>query len=127
MKSKLILLILLLLTLGTGALIFQYYSFVFAHHIKGEVIGIDRVTQPTTIIGPGSQIPPSQVFSFAIAIKDKKGEIFTSSSEDRQWAIVEKGQCVEAKFFPYAPWQFEKAGTYYGARLLKIFPCESSH
>lgn len=112
----------LLLILGAGLTI-HYYSYVFARSVKGEVVGIDRVTQPTSIIGPGSQIPSSQIFSFAIAIKEASGEIVTSSSEDRQWAVVEKGQCVEAKYFPYTPWEFDKAGTFYGARLLKIYSC----
>ncbi len=86
------------------------------------MIGIDRVTQPTSIIG-SSQIPDSQLFSFAVAIKVPSGEIFTASSEDRQWAVVEKGQCAEVKFFPYPPWQLDKSGTYFGARLLKLFAC----
>lgn len=60
-----------------------------------------------------------------MAIKDEtSGEIFTASSEDRQWAAVQgEGLCAEAKFFPYPPWQLDKAGTYHGARLLKLWNC----
>jgi hypothetical protein len=108
-----------------GGVMLRYYSYVFARHVNGEVIGIDRVTQPSAIISGGSPIPSSQIFSFAIAIKDKSGEIVTASSEDRQWAVVEKGQCAEAKYFPYPPWQLDKSGTYFGARLLKLYECQN--
>ena len=101
----------------------RYYSFVFAKTVHGTITGIDRVTQANTLIGTTTQIPPSQIFSFAIAIKELGGNIVTASSEDRQWAVAEKGQCVEAKFFPYPPWQLDKSGTFYGARLLKLSDC----
>lgn len=86
-------------------------------------MAIDRVTQPSTIIAGSNALPPSQVFSFAIAIRDLKGDIVTASSEDRQWAVVDKGQCVQARYFPYPPWELDKAGTYNGARLIKIYDC----
>ncbi len=122
MKFRIFLLV--LIALIVGALFFNFYSFIFAKKFKGEVVGIERVTQPTAILG--SRIDPSNVYSFAIAIRDKeKGEIYTASSEDRQWAVVQKGQCAEAKFFPYPPWDIEKADTYYNARLLRLYDCES--
>ena len=34
---------------------------------------------------------------------------------------VRKGDKIKAKAFPYAPWDFNKAGTYHGGRLLKKF------
>jgi hypothetical protein len=122
-KVKLFVIAFILLLFPLGYLIVEYYSIVFSRTVTGKVVAIDRVTQPNTLIGNGGQIPASQIFSFAIAIRDTQGEIITSSSEDRQWAVVEKDQCASAKFFPYPPWQFEKAGTFYGARLLKIFDC----
>ena len=103
--------------------IVQYYSFIFAREVVGEVVGIDRVTQPNTVIGMTTPIPSAQVFSFAVAIREPQGEIVTASSEDRQWAVVEKGQCAEARFFPYPPLEFEKSGTYFGARLMKLYDC----
>jgi hypothetical protein len=121
-KTKVIIILLFLFALlGTG-LAFKYFSYVFARHVHGVIVGIDRVTQPSAIVS-GSPVPPSQLFSFAVAVKEASGDIFTSSSEDRQWALVEKGNCVDAKFFPYPPWQIDKAGTYFGARLLKLYPC----
>ncbi len=111
------------LGISTAFIAVRYYSYLFSRHINGVVIAIDRVTQPNTIIGGAAPLSSAQVFSFAIAIKDQQGEIHTSSSEDRQWAVVEKGQCVEAKYFPYPPWQFDKSGTYSGARLLRLYEC----
>ncbi len=125
-KSKIFgVIVTLLLLLSLGAYItFNFYGYVFAKTIIGEITDVERVTQPTTVIG--SQIPASQLYSFAVAIRSKSGEIHTASTEDRQWAVAKKGQCVEAKFFPHAPWQLDKSGTYYGARLLRLFDCPTA-
>ena len=126
MKAKLWLWFFLLLLLlgGVGFTGVRYYSYIFAREVKGQIVGIDRLTQPETVFNnSGQQTPASQLFSFAVAIKDDKGEIVTASSEDRQWGVVEKGMCAEAKFYPYPPWNLEKAGTYHGARLIKLFEC----
>lgn len=120
---KAIVLVLLLIFLGAGGYVLvRYYSYIFAKRVNGEVIDVERVTQPSAIVG--GNVPQSQVFSFAVAIKDlETNEIFTASSEDRQWAVVHKGQCAEAKFFPYEPWEFEKSGSYFGARLVRLYEC----
>lgn len=123
MKLKLTLLGILLALILAAVVCVQYYSYIFSKTVTGEVIGIERVTQPNTIIGGGS-VPPAQVFSFAVAIRNESNEIFTASSEDRQWAVVQKGHCAEAKFLPYPPWQFDKAGTFFGARLVRLFDCK---
>ena len=120
MKKLIIILIVLALTAGTGYLSIKYYSYIFAVEVDGTIEAVERVTSPTAILG---EIPSSQVFSFAIAVKNKEGEIFTASSEDRQWAIAKEGQCATVKFFPYPPWEFDKAGTFFGARLLKLKDC----
>ncbi|MBI2711999.1 MAG: hypothetical protein HYX41_03905 [Bdellovibrio sp.] len=122
-KNKVAWLFGFLILVTIAAFTLHYYSYVFSRKVSGEVIGIDRVIQPSTIIGVTSQVPASQIFSFALAIKEAGGEIVTASSEDRQWAVVEKGQCAEARFFPYPFWELEKSGTYFGARLLKIYDC----
>jgi hypothetical protein len=104
----------------------KYYSFIFARTVDGPIEEVERVTQPTAILGGGPGLAPNQIYSFAVSIRDTKtGEIVTSSSEDRQWAVAHKGQCAKAKFFPYVPWDFEKAGTYFGARLLHLHDCPS--
>jgi hypothetical protein len=125
MKWKLALVLLILSVILVGFIGFRYYSYVFAKTVQGEVVGVERVVQPAAIIN-NSNTPPSsaQMFSFAIAVRDAQtGEIFTGSSEDRQWAVVQKGQCAIAKFFPYPFWELDKAGTYYGTRLIQLFDC----
>ena len=118
----------IILTLFLCSAIFvvvKYYSYVFSRKVVGEIVGIDRVIEPSTIIGATGKIPAAQIFSFAVAIKDASGDILTASSEDRQWAVVEKGKCAEAVFFPYAPWILDKAGTYFGARLYRLYECHA--
>lgn len=105
----------------------QYYPYIFSRVVKGVVVDVQKIDMEGAILsrlpprGTGEDIP--FMHSFAVAIKEATGEIVTSSSEDRQWAVVKAGQCVEAKFFPYPPWSLSKAGTYYGARLLMLSEC----
>jgi hypothetical protein len=99
-----------------------YYSYVFAKNVIGEIVAVERITDNTAII-TGRTVDASQLFSYAVAIRSKNGEIYTSSSEDRQWSVAQKGQCAEAKYFPYPPWDLDKGGTFYGARLVRLFDC----
>lgn len=98
------------------------YSFVFAKSVVGEIVAVEKVVENMAIIG-GRPIDPTQIFSYAVAIRMKDGEIVTSSSEDRQWSLAQKGQCAEAKFYPYPPWDLEKAGTFHNARMTRLFDC----
>ncbi len=118
----LILVLVILLVLG-GFVSIKFYGYVFAKTIRGEIVRVERVIDPSSVVIMGGAPPNSQMYSFAIAIKDEKGEYHTASTEDRQWAVVEKGQCAEARFFPYPPWNLAKANTYYGARLERLFEC----
>ncbi len=118
-----------LLVFGVGYLVAANYSWLFRKKVVGVVDNVERVKidvaliQQNTAAGTsGDHINPD-LFSFAVAIKDKDGNIFTSSANDRQWAVVRPGQCVEADFYPYPPWQFEKSGTYFNARLLTSRDC----
>lgn len=123
MKKYLALLI-LLAALGAAAYIgIAYYPYVFAKNVEGEILKVERVSTPNAIIASGKPIPATQIFSFAVAIRSRDGEIHTASSEDRQWAVAQTGQCAEVRIFPYPPWQLDKAGTYYGARLEKLYDC----
>lgn len=101
------------------------YSVIFSKSIVGEVTAVERVELPVALMAQEAGADfPGKVFSFAVGIKDHKtGEIYTASSEDRQWAVVQKGQCAEAEFLPYPPWQLTRKGTYFGARLLKLTDC----
>lgn len=111
------------LLIVAGFIMVRFYSYVFAKSVTGEIVRVERVNSPGTFIAPGQNVPASQIFSFAIAIRGKDGEIHTASSEDRQWAVVQQGQCAEAKFYPYPFWQLDKSGTYHGARLMRLFEC----
>ena len=124
MRKKLFIVI-LILALATAAFIsIRYYSYVFAKSVRGEILKVERVNQNETIISSGaSNVPAAQIFSFAVAIRGENGEIFTASSEDRQWAVAQPGQCAQARFLPYPFWDFEKAGTFHGARLIQLFDC----
>jgi hypothetical protein len=102
------------------------YSFVFKKRIVGEVVAAEKVAVSMAVVASSSEAINPKVFSFSIAIKDRKtGEIYMSSSEDRQWAAVGKGNCVIAAYFPYPPWQLSKGNTSHNARLLRNFTsCE---
>ena len=126
MKNKIRLVMFVVVLLIVGVLVLENWQYVFAREVSGEIKEIERVSQ-NTILGTGANIPASQLFSFAVAIKDKKSsEIVTASSEDRQWAVAKKGLCAEARFFPYPPWDLERAGTFHGARLVKLYECETN-
>lgn len=117
--------ILLVLLVGGSYLVFNFYSFIFSRKVQGEVVSIERVQVNVSLIqqqGAQSHLNP-ELFSFAVAVKEASGEIVTASAEDRQWAVVQKGQCVVARFYPYPPWNLMKSGTYYNARLDHLSDC----
>jgi len=100
------------------------YSIIFSKTVIGEVVAVERVELPVALLARAGGEINEKVFSFAMGIKDSKtGEISNATSEDRQWAIVQKGQCAEAVFLPYPPWQLSKKGTYFGARLIRLYEC----
>jgi hypothetical protein len=125
LKGKFILFVfaMILVAIVGGFVVFKFYPYVFAKTVRGEVVDVQRVNTNETIIMGGANIPAAQIFSFAVAIRDKEGEIHTASSEDRQWAVVEKGKCAEAMFYPYPPWNLEKWRTFSGARLIRLYDC----
>lgn len=116
--------LLMLILIGVLFVLIKYYSFVFSKNFAGQVAAVERVTEVTAIVGT-RPMPSSQLYSFSLSLRLPTGEMVTSTSEDRQWAVVRKGQCVEAKFYPYPPWELDKAGTYFNARLLKLADCSS--
>jgi hypothetical protein len=100
------------------------YSVIFSKTVIGEITAVERVELPGMLMTRSDAVT-SKVFSFAIGIKDAKtGEIFTASSEDRQWAVAMPGQCAEAVFLPYPFWELTKKDTYFGARLVKLYECK---
>jgi hypothetical protein len=123
MRRMLLIVLLLSLIGGGGYAIFRFYPYIFSKSVNGHILNVERVTSPESIIASGRDVPPEQLFSVAVSIKDSTGEIHTASSEDRQWAVAKVGQCAEAKFFPHPPWNLQKSGTYFGARLLRLYEC----
>jgi hypothetical protein len=123
MKKYLALLIVLVLGGLAVFVTITQYSYVFAKHVQGEIVKVERIMTAEAIITNGRPVPAEQMFSFAVAIRSADGEIHTASTEDRQWAVAQPGQCVEAKLYPYPPWKLDKSGTYYGARLLHLQDC----
>lgn len=114
--------ILIILLLVVWAVLANY-SVIFSKTVVGEITGVERVEIPIALMARADNVT-SKVFSFAIGIKDQKtGEIFTSSSEDRQWAVAHPGQCAEAVFLPYPPWELTKRNTFFGARLVRLYEC----
>jgi hypothetical protein len=116
--------LLLCVALFTGAIfvLTNYYSYIFAKTVQGQVLNVDRVTQPTMVLG-NAALNNNVLYSFAVAIRTQDGKIFSGSSEDRQWAIVQKGLCVTAKFYPYPPWDLDKGGTYFNVRMQQLSDC----
>jgi len=113
-----------LLVLGAGVGFIYFWSYIFARTVKGVVSDVQRVSTPVAVMAGGAPASSRDLFSFAVGIREESGEIVTASSEDRQWAVVKPGLCAEAKFYPYPPWELDKAGTYFGARLIKLYDCE---
>ena len=121
--------LLVLLILGFGAYIFVvFYPYIFSKHVVGTIEDVERVQLNVSLMqnsgdsAANNAISP-QLFSFSVAIKTPDGEIYTSSAEDRQWAVAQKGQCVEAQLYPYPPWKLMKGGTYFNARLDRLYEC----
>ncbi|WII71178.1 hypothetical protein QJS83_11975 [Bdellovibrio sp. 22V] len=116
--------IVLVVIVGLAWIVLANYSVIFSKTVVGEITGVERVELPVALVTRANSDITSKVFSFAIGIKDMKtGEIYTASSEDRQWAVAQKGQCAEAVFLPYPPWEFTKKDTFFGARLVRLYEC----
>lgn len=118
-----------LILIGAGFVFIKYYSYIFALEVRGTIANVEKPMTPMTIVGSDSgnqQLAERQLFSYAVAVQLENGEILTSPTEDRQWAVAEKGKCVVAKFYPYPPWEFDKSGTFFGARLLRMYDCPAA-
>jgi len=126
MKKYLTVFIVVLSLSILAMLVVENYSYIFSKRVHGRILNVARVPLNIAMIQTSGGTIPPQSFSFAISIRQEDGEIFTSSAEDRQWAVVQEGQCAEALLFPYPPWQLMKAGTYANARLERLFECPQS-
>ncbi|MES2769389.1 MAG: hypothetical protein V4596_09605 [Bdellovibrionota bacterium] len=126
MKKFFYAIVFVLILMGSSVAFVRFYSYIFAKEVKGIIINVEKPTAPMAIVGSenaNQKLAEKQLFSYAVAIQVEDGEIMTASTEDRQWSVAEKGKCVVAKFYPYPPWEFDKSGTYFGARLLRMHDC----
>lgn len=123
---KLIATVLLVVFIGWG--FSSYYSILFSRTVIGIVVDVKHIDTNIALMqvnDPSKEkINPALYSAYAVAIKEPSGEIVTASADDRQWAVVQPGNCAEAVYYPYPPWKFEKAGTYFGARLVKLTECK---
>lgn len=103
-----------------GTLTVVYYPWLFGKTVDGEIMEVERVTMPDMVVGSVNKF---QMHSYAVLIKDKTGEMYTSSSEDRRWQVAKKGMCVVSLFYRHPPWRLQSAGAFYNARVKRIYDC----
>ncbi len=117
--------VLIVLIFAVAAAVIQWYPYIFAKTVVGEVVDVKRIDLNVALMQAATaQNVSPELYRFAVAIRQQgTGEIYTASSEDTRWAVAQPGQCAEAKFFPYPFWNLEKGGTYYGARQMRLFDC----
>lgn len=114
-------LMILVAIVGAGAFVVTNYSWVFAKRVKGRIVNVERVTDPNAFIG--SKVTPEQMHSYAILIQGDDGKLYTASSEDRKWQVAKKDYCVDALLYRYPPWDFNRANTFFNARLDELSLC----
>ena len=121
LKKWLLSLIVLMALLVLGAGYVTFYSYIHQRTVVGTVNGVHQLFDNVAFLS-GSKNPSPQIFSAAVAVRDKaNNEIVTGSTEDRQWGVIKEGQCVQAVFFPYPPWNLDKARTYHNVRVEKVY------
>ncbi len=116
-KQWLIGILVLLIAIGVGYVFVVYYSYIFAKNVEGRVVGVKHGDKY------GDKYADEYEGAYVVAIRTSNDEIFTTHSEDAQWALVRVGQCARAKYFPHPPWNFQESGTYFGAKLLSLREC----
>lgn len=121
LKTAAKLLIILVVIVGIGIFVVTNYAWVFSKVVTGEVLNVERVTDPQAVIT--SRVTPGQMHSYSILIKDESGKMYATSSEDYQWQVIKKGFCVKARLYRYPPWRLSLANTFYNARILDPSAC----
>lgn len=109
-RSMFWLVVFVLLIFGTGFLVYFKYPLLFSETVEGRVIGVSRVS------GEAED-------HFVVAIRIRTGRIYSAKASDARWALVNPGQCAEARFFPFPPWNLENRGSYEKAMLLNPKDC----
>ena len=122
MKTFIQLLVGVAVVVVLGGFMVANYSWVFAKRVKGKILDVQRVTDPSAFLG--SKATAEQMHSYSVLIQSHDGRLYTSSSEDRQWQVASKGYCVEALLYRYPPWELKNAGTFFNARLVELHLCD---
>ena len=121
-KSAIKLFIVLIILVAAATISIVYYPWVFSKRVKGEIMGVERVTESTAILS--ARVTDAQMHSYSILIRGEDGKLFTTSSEDAQWQVAKVGYCVEARLFRNPPWAINKANTFFNARILELSLCK---
>jgi hypothetical protein len=120
LKSAFKYLLVFAIVIGAVVFVITNWSWVFAKRVSGEIMEVERVTAPTAVFGRATDV---QMHSYSVLIKADNGELYSASSEDRQWAVAKKGYCVEALFYRYPPWKFDEGNTFFNARVEQLKLC----
>lgn len=91
------------------------YPYLFRISVDGKVVSAKAL--PSFNSQTGSEV------SIGIILK-VNDQMYSASSEDRQWLAVEKEMCVRASLYPYAPWELMKSGSFHSARLVAVIDCK---
>lgn len=120
-RSAIKLIVVVTLVGAAIAFVIMNWAWVFSKKVKGEIINVERVTDPAMIMS--ARTTEAQIHSYSILIQAEDGKLYTASSEDRQWQVAKKGYCVEARLYRYPPWRLSLANTFFNARLLELSVC----
>lgn len=104
----------------------KYYPYIFARTVDGVLVSVKEVQLNVALMqtqGPANSALAPQLFSFSVAIRTDDGEIVMANTENRQWAAALQGRCVTAKLYPHPPWDLAKGGTFFDARLDRMYEC----
>ncbi|MGZ5280508.1 MAG: hypothetical protein ACXWC9_11220, partial [Pseudobdellovibrionaceae bacterium] len=75
-----------------GYLFVQNYSIIFSRRVVGQIVDVKKIDTNIALMQitgqPQDKINPQMYASYAVAIKEKSGEIVTASAEDRQWEVA---------------------------------------
>lgn len=98
------------------------YSIIFSQTFEGEIVAVEKIEAVPAVIDPNDL--SAKALSYVVGIKDSKtGDTVTATSTDSQWSIAKPGQCVNAVFSPYPPWDLARKGTFFGARMTRLYEC----
>jgi hypothetical protein len=122
LKNAVMLLVVFVILVSVGFFVVSNWGYVFSKVVVGEVLNVERVTDPQAIIT--SRVTREQMHLYSILLHNQSdGKMYAATSEDPQWQSIKKGFCIEARLYRYPPWRLSLANTYYNARILDPSAC----